>query len=105
MTTVDAYIDEQVTVSARKPARLALNWLRRHPEALDTVREVYAEGAKGNPDAFREFAAVAWSEVNTDFGGVLEALDVAPDDERNWISTFALVVGAWGLLEMGQQDA
>jgi hypothetical protein len=101
--TVETYIDSQMGVGVRKPARLALNWLRRHPETLETVKEVYAEGARGNPDAFRDFAAIVWAEVNGDFGGILEGLDVAPDDERQWVSTLALVVGAWSFSEMGQR--
>lgn len=101
--TVEDFIDDSLTTSTRRPALLALSWLRKNPDALDTIKEVYAEGAKGNSDAFREFAAVVWTELNADSDGMLDALDIAPDDERNWISTLALVVGAWGFMEMGQR--
>lgn len=102
-TTVEDFIDTHIGPDARKPARLALEWLRRNPAVVDTVVEVYAEGANGNPDAFRAFAATVWDAVNNDYGGVLESWDVAPDDESRWVGTLALVVGAWGMRELGKR--
>lgn len=100
--TVERTIEDRVIPDWRKPARLTLTWLRNHPDIVGTIEEVYAEGARGNSDAFREFAAVVWESINTEFGGAMEQWHVDSDDE-NWVSMLALIIGAWGRAELGRR--
>jgi hypothetical protein len=100
---VDEFIREQLTVGSQLPAQLALGWLRSTPDALDRIKAVYAVGAAGDPDAFRAFAVEVWNGVDSVVPGQLTSLGIRSDDERNWVSTLALVVGAWGVYEMGQR--
>lgn len=101
MSKVDDFIEERISTEQRRVARLVLTWLRVNPGILDTIREVYVEGARGNIDAFRAFAGVTWNEMNSAYGDLLKEWGVEPDE--NWASTLALVIGAWGADEMGQR--